>query len=93
MPHRTRSRAAFPVGLAEFFCKAYSDEGDVICDPFAGSGSTLIAAERCKRIALAIEISPAYCDVICQRFADFTGQSPINMASGVRFAAQEDRRH
>lgn len=42
--------------------------GDLIADPFAGSGSTLIAADNTDRIGLAIEISPAYCDVIINRW-------------------------
>ncbi len=47
-------------------------EGDVY-EPFAGSGSTLIAAEQLERRCFAIEISPAYCDVIRQRYADYVG--------------------
>ena len=48
--------------------------GDAILDPFAGSGSTLIAAEQTGRVCYAMELSPAYCDVIRQRYADYTGQ-------------------
>ena len=50
--------AAFPVGLREFFIKAYSDQGDTVYDPFMGSGSTLIAAEKNGRIGYGTEISP-----------------------------------
>lgn len=66
--------AAFPVGLPEFFCKAYTDGNDVVFDPFCGSGSTLIAAERTKRSGLGCEISPAYCDVTIERWQNFTGE-------------------
>ena len=60
--------AAFPVGLAQFFIEAYTDPGDITCDPFAGTGSSLIAAHNTDRIGLAIELSPAYCDVIIERY-------------------------
>lgn len=59
--------AAFPVGLPSFFVKAYTDEGDVVFDPFGGQGTTLIAAHRHKRIGYTIELSPKYCDVILRR--------------------------
>ena len=64
----TGHTAAFPVGLPEFFIKAYSDQDDTVFDPFMGSGSTLIAAHRTGRTAYGMEISPAYCDVIRQRY-------------------------
>lgn len=66
--------AAFPVALPEFFIKAFSDEGDIIFDPFMGSGTTLIAAEKNGRIAYGTEISPIYCDVIVTRWEQATGQ-------------------
>ena len=47
--------------------------GDVVYDPFCGSGTTLIAAEQLDRTCVAIEISPAYCDVIAQRWERVTG--------------------
>ena len=48
-------------------------KGDVY-DPFAGSGTTLIAAEQLGRRCYAIEISPAYCDIIVARWEKFTGK-------------------
>ena len=78
--------APFPVALAEFFIKAYSDNGDIIFDPFMGSGTTLIAAEKNGRIGYGTEISPGYCDVIVKRWQDFTGQQAIHEASGKTFA-------
>lgn len=73
----TGHAAAFPVGLPEFFINAYTDDGDAIYDPFMGSGSTLIAAERTDRRGYGIEISPAYCDVICERWQNTTGQQAV----------------
>lgn len=50
-------------------------EGDVY-EPFCGSGTTLIAAERQRRRCYAVELSPAYVAVTLQRWADMTGQMP-----------------
>jgi hypothetical protein len=68
--------AAFPVGLPAWFLTAYTDDGDVVFDPFMGSGSTLIAAEQTGRTAYGTEISPGYCDVIARRWQAATGQVP-----------------
>ena len=56
-------------------------KGDVY-DPFCGSGTTLIAAERQHRASYAVEISPAYCDVIVKRWQDFTGKRAVLEATG-----------
>lgn len=69
--------APFPVALPEFFIKAFSDNGDIIFDPFMGSGTTLIAAEKNGRIAYGTEISPIYCDVIVSRWEQATGQKAV----------------
>ncbi len=74
--------AAFPVGLPEWFIRAYTDPGDVVLDPFAGSGSTIIAADRQARVAYGVEISPRYCDVICRRWQAFAGQLPVLERTG-----------
>jgi hypothetical protein len=66
--------AAFPVGLPDFFIRAFTDIGDAVYDPFVGSGSTIIAAERTSRNCHAVELSPAYCDVIVTRWQNFTGK-------------------
>ena len=52
-----------------------SSQGQVIYDPFLGSGTTLIAAEDSGRICYGLEIDPAYCDVIIRRWEDFSGKS------------------
>lgn len=77
--------APFPLPIPEFFIKAFSDNGDAIFDPFMGSGTTLIAAEKNGRIGYGTEISPAYCDVIVKRWQDFTGQKAIHEATGKTF--------
>ena len=78
--------AAFPVGLPEFFVKAYTDSKDVVFDPFMGSGSTLMAAEKNGRIACGTELSPKYCDVIVKRWQDFTGKIATHAETGKPFA-------
>lgn len=76
--HQTENHSApFPVALPEFFIKAFSEDGDVIFDPFMGSGTTLIAAEKNGRISYGTEISPIYCDVIIKRWEDATGQKAV----------------
>lgn len=59
-----------------------SDPGSLILDPFAGSGTCALAAERCGRTAALIELDPTYCDVILRRFCDATGIEPVNAWTG-----------
>ncbi|HZU76709.1 MAG TPA: DNA methyltransferase [Dehalococcoidia bacterium] len=63
-----------PVELIEPMLRNSSRRGDTILDPFAGSGSTLIACERLGRRCLAVELDPAYCDVIRRRYAEYVKQ-------------------
>lgn len=74
--------AAFPIKLPSWFIRAYSDEGDVIFDPFMGSGSTLMAAHTEGRVGYGSELSPAYTDVIARRFQEATGIKPILESTG-----------
>lgn len=64
--------AQMPVELAEEYIKAVTNEGDCVIDPFGGSGTTLIACERLNRKCFTMEINPAMCDVIVQRFISLT---------------------
>jgi len=74
-----------PVALVQDAIKDVSRRGEIVLDPFGGSGSTLIAAERCGRSARLVEIDPAYCDVIVQRYQAYTGKRAILAASGETF--------
>jgi len=60
--------AIFPIPFAEFMIKSFSNEGDIVYEPFAGSGTTLMAAELNKRKCYCVEIAPEYVDIIIRRF-------------------------
>ena len=63
-----------PVGLVERAIRNSSRTGDTILDPFAGSGTTVMAAEATGRCAPVIELDPAYCDVIIKRWQEGAGK-------------------
>jgi site-specific DNA-methyltransferase (adenine-specific)/site-specific DNA-methyltransferase (cytosine-N4-specific) len=69
--------APFPKAIPEFFIKAFSDPGDLILDPFMGSGTTMAAAHVLDRVGCGCEISPAYCDVILRRVAHACATEPV----------------
>ena len=66
--------ACFPVALPAEAIKLMSDKGDIIIDCFGGSGSTLIACEQLNRRCYMAELDPHYCDVIIQRWENYTGK-------------------
>ena len=76
--------------MPEFFIKAYTDSGDVVFDPFMGSGSTLMAAEKNGRIAFGTELSPRYVDLIIKRWQQFTGKIAVHAETGQPFAEVKD---
>ena len=59
--------------------------GDVVLDPFGGSGTTLIAAEKSGRQARLIELDPRYVDVIVRRWQAYAGAQASREADGARF--------
>ena len=63
-----------PITLVEWFFGHWIKEKKNIVDLFLGSGSTLIACEKLKRKCFGMELDPHYCDVIIQRWEDFTGK-------------------
>jgi DNA modification methylase len=68
---------AKPVELCFRALKHSTTEGDLVVDPFLGSGTTLIAAEQLGRKCYGMEISPQYCDVIVQRWENLTGETAV----------------
>ena len=80
--------AVFPVALPQFVIEAYSDTGDIVFEPFCGSGTTILAAQRTGRIAHAVEIAPDYVDVAIRRFQQTFPEEPVRlMATGDSFEA------
>jgi len=68
--------------------------GDIVLDPFLGSGTTVIAAERSGRIAYGMELEPGYVDTVVRRWQAFTGKSAAQAASGRSFnEIEEELRH
>lgn len=74
-----------PVAMIADAIKDCSKRGDIVLDPFGGSGSTLIAAEKTGRFARLIELEPKYCDVTIKRWQDLTGLDAIHAESGKTF--------
>lgn len=70
-----------PVELMVQAINNSSAAGDIVLEPFGGSGSTLLAAAATNRICYTIELEPGYVDVICRRFQEATGIKPINAAT------------
>ncbi|HEY9701958.1 MAG TPA: DNA methyltransferase, partial [Allocoleopsis sp.] len=66
-----------PIGLVTWFLNKFSNENDIVADPFLGSGTTLIACEKTNRICYGAELSPKYCDVILTRWEKLTGNTAI----------------
>ncbi|BAO82933.1 DNA modification methylase [Serpentinimonas maccroryi] len=77
-----------PVELVERAIRNSSRPGNVVLDPFGGSGTTLIAAEKSGRVARLIELDPKYVDVIVRRWQDWTGQQATRESDGVVFDDQ-----
>lgn len=71
-----------PVRLIARLVENSSKPGDVVLDPFGGSGSTLMACQQMNRQARLIELDPKYCDVIARRFEQATGITPVLEATG-----------
>jgi DNA modification methylase len=85
--------AVFPVALPQFILESYTDVGDVVFEPFCGSGTTLLAAERIGRKVRATEIAPEYVDVAVKRFQQNFPEVPVTLVStGQSFAVVASER-
>lgn len=78
-----------PVALVADAIKDVSHRGDIVLDPFLGSGTTLIAAHETGRRCFGIEYDPAYVDLIVRRWLDHTGGTAILAGAGESFVARE----
>lgn len=61
-----RHSATFPLDLPIWFIKLFTDEGDIVCDPFVGSGTTVLAAQRMYRRYVGIDIKKEFCEITRQ---------------------------
>lgn len=78
-----------PVGLLTAVVEKLFPDSQTILDVFAGSGSTLIAAERLGKRCFAMELSPDYCDIILARWERFTGQKAELLTPGEKVPENE----
>jgi site-specific DNA-methyltransferase (adenine-specific) len=81
-----------PVALFTYLMGNSCRPGGLVLDPFAGSGTTLIAAERTGRAAALVELDPHYCDVIVRRFEAFTGAKAERVPPGGEKSKAETRK-
>lgn len=66
--------------------------GGIVLDPFLGSGSTIIAAEKTRRVACGIELDPAYVDIAIRRWQGYTGEMAVLASSGETWPEVAQRR-
>jgi len=81
-----------PVALVSDAIKDCSRRNDLVLDPFAGSGTVLIAAERTGRRAAALEIDPHYVDVAVRRWQDYSGKPAVLAATNKTFEEVAEER-
>jgi DNA modification methylase len=79
-----------PVALVADAIMDCSSRGERVLDPFLGSGTTVIAAERTGRICHGMELDPIYVDTAIRRWQEFTGKTAVHAASGRSFAEMEE---
>lgn len=85
-------RPSRPLSLIGDAIRDVSGKGAIVLDMFAGTGSTLIAAEKTGRRAYLLEVEPAYCDLILRRFHHSTGQAAELDGEGLTFGDVEKSR-
>jgi len=91
-PERTNLRehpTVKPVAMIVDALRDVTKRGDLVLDPFLGSGSTLLAAEQSGRTCHGIELAPGYVDVAIRRWQAQTGRDAVHMETGETFAERE----
>jgi len=79
--------AVFPDNLPEWFIKLFTERGDVVLDPFMGSGTTIRVASRMGRKGIGIEILPEYCEEACKNLEhDFNSSKGKQRSKNFRFS-------
>ena len=74
-----------PINFWAWLMKRTSEAGELVYEPFSGSGTTIIAAEQTGRRCYAMELSPNYVDVAVRRWQQFTGKRATLEATGAEF--------
>jgi DNA modification methylase len=69
-----------------------SNRGDIVIDPFLGSGSTLIAAEKTGRVCRGVELDPLYLDLILRRYEAVSGKAAVLVETAETFEELGARR-
>lgn len=70
-----------PIKFWSWLVERTSEPGDLLFDPFSGSGTTIMAGHATGRVVRALEISPSYCDIAVRRWEAYTGQTAVRIAS------------
>lgn len=81
-----------PVAMIADAIRDVTKQGDIVLDPFSGSGTTIIAAEKTGRLARTVEIDSRYCDVAVRRWEAFTGKATLLAQTGETFETTAERR-
>ena len=81
-----------PTAMLEDAFLDLTNRGDIVIDPFLGSGSTLIAADKTGRVCRGVELDPLYVDVIVRRYEAATGNWAVLAQTGEAFEAVAARR-
>jgi DNA modification methylase len=81
-----------PLALVADAIKDVTHIGDLVLDGFLGSGTTLLAAEQCRRRCCGVEIEPGYVDVTLKRWMDITREQPVHVATGLTFDQMREQR-
>jgi DNA modification methylase len=81
-----------PTAMLEDALLDLTNRGDIVIDPFLGSGSTLIAADRTGRVCRGVEVDPPYVDVIIRRYEAASGEAAVLIETGESFDAVAARR-
>jgi len=79
-----------PVALVADAILDFTARGEIVLDPFLGSGTTVVAAERTGRVCYGIELDPGYFDTIVRRWQAFTGKSAVHAKSARTFNEMEE---
>jgi DNA modification methylase len=78
-----------PVAMVADAILDCSARGDIVLDPFLGSGTTLLAAERTGRLSYGLELDPVYVDTAIRRWRNMTGEDAIDAVTGKTFTQKE----